>query len=124
MISSQFGTLRYPLIILSAYYVYSLVYYVAHYLNSNKKLSQATFTRDQIRSGLFRIGSTMVRIHSVYTVPVRSWDGAVPYGIAFMSGPIWYQMADPIRTGSSRSRVNTRLIRANFVPAANGSGPV
>ena len=31
--------------------------------------------------------------------------------------------SDPIRTGSTRSRVNTRLIRTNFVPVPNGSGP-
>ena len=28
-----------------------------------------------------------------------------------ISGPIWLKIADPISTGSTRSRVNTRLIR-------------
>ena len=58
----------------------------------------------------------MVQIHRVYTGPVRNWNCVVPYGITFISGPIWHQIADPIRTGSARSRVNSRLIRTNFVP--------
>ena len=86
--------------------------------------SKATFTRDQICSDPFGIGSTMVRIHSVYTGPIRNWNGTVPYGITFISGLIWYQIAVPICTGSTRSRVNTRLIRTNFVPVPNGSGLV
>ena len=79
---------------------------------------------DLLRSVWDGIGSTMVRIHSVYTAPVRNWNGTIPYGITLISGPIWYQTADPIRTGSTRSRVNARLIRTNFVPVPNGSGPV
>ena len=74
-----------------------------------------------ICSDPFGVGSSMVRIHSVYTGPVKSWNGTVPYGITFVSGPIWYQIADRIRTGSL---VNTRLICTNFVPVSNGSGPV
>ena len=53
------------------------------------------------------------RIHSVYTGQVLNWKGKVPHRITFISGSIWYQIADPIRTGSTRSRVNTRLIRTN-----------
>ena len=53
------------------------------------------------------------RIHSVYTGPVRNWNGTVPYGITFKRGLISYHIEDPIHTVS---RVNTRLIRTNFVP--------
>ena len=84
---------------------------------------QATFTRDRICSDQFGIGSTMVRIHSAYTGPVRNWNGKVPQWIPFLSEPIWYQMADPIRIGSTRSLVNTRLIRTNFLPTPNGPVP-
>ena len=58
--------------------------------------------------------------------PVRNWNGTVQYGITFISGPIWYQMEDPIqkvpckhkaypyqlRTSSKRirSRVNAALM--------------
>ena len=85
--------------------------------------SKATFTRDRICSDHFGIGPTMVQIHSVYTGPVQNCNATVPYGI-ITSGPIWYQVADPIRTGSTRSHVNTRLIRTNFVSVPNGSGPL
>ena len=58
------------------------------YVIQNKGFEiQATFTRDWIRSDPFGIGSTMVLIHSVYTAPVRNWNGTVPYGIALISGP-------------------------------------
>ena len=83
-----------------------------------------TFTRDHISSDQFGIGSTMVQIHSVYKGSARNWNGTVPYGITFISGPIYCQIANPIRTESTRSRVNTRLTRANFVLVPNGSGPV
>ena len=76
-----------------------------------------TFSRDPLCSDLFGIGSTVVRIHSVYT-------GPVPYGITFKSIPIWYQIADAIRTGSTGSRLNTGLIRTYFVPVPNGLGPM
>ena len=72
-------------------------------------------------SDMFR--SVWDRIHSVYTGTVLNWNGTVPHRITFISGPIWYQMADPIRTGSARSRVNTRLICTNFVPVPNGPFP-
>ena len=42
--------------------------------------TKAAFTRDRICSDPFGIGSTMVRIHSVSTRPVRNWDGTVSYG--------------------------------------------
>ena len=77
----------------------------------------------RICSDPFGIGSTLVQIHSDYTGPVLNWNGTVPHRITFINGPIWYQVADPIRTGSTRSRVNTRLIRTNFVPVPNESGP-
>ena len=86
--------------------------------------TKATFTRDPICSDPFWIGSTMVRIHSVYTGPVRNWNSSVPYRITFISGPIWYQIADPNHTGSARSCVNRKSIRTNFVSVPNGSGPV
>ena len=82
------------------------------------------FTRYQIGSDGFGIGSTMVWIHSVYMEPVRNWNGMAPYGITFISGPIWYQMADPIHNESTWSGVNTRLIRTNFVPVLKASGAV
>ena len=63
------------------------------------------------------------RIHSVYTGPVLNWNGMVPHRITFISGPIWYQIANPIRTGSTRSRVNTSLIRTNFVSDPNAPVP-
>ena len=61
---------------------------------------------------------------TVYTGPVLNWNGTVPHRITFISGSIWYQIADPIRTGFIKSRVNTRLMRTSFVPVPNGSGPV
>ena len=82
------------------------------------------FTRDRICLDLFGIGSTMVQMHSVYTGPVRNWNGTVPYGITFISGPFWYQIVDLILTRSSKSRVNTKFIRTNFVPVPNGSSSV
>ena len=85
---------------------------------------KATFTRDRICSDLFGIRSTLVRIHSVYTGAVLNWDGMLPHRITFISGPIWYQIAGPIGTESTRSRVTTRLICTNFAPVPNGSGPV
>ena len=67
---------------------------------------------------------TLDRIHSVYTGRIPNWNSMVPHRITFISGLIWYQIADPIRTGSTRFRVNTRLICTNFIPVPNGSGPV
>ena len=69
------------------------------------------------------------RIHSgtdplVYTGPALSRNDRVPHRIPFISGYIWHQIADPIRTGSTRSLVNSRLIRTNFVLVPNGSDPV
>ena len=87
-------------------------------------LSKAMSTRDRICSDPFGIGSTMVRIHSVYMGPVRNWNGTVPYGIPVISGPIWYQIADLIHTESTRSSVNAGLIRTNFIPVPKGSGLV
>ena len=78
-------------------------------------------------SDMFRavgIGSIVIQIHPVYTRPVRNWNGTVLYGITFKSGPAWYQIADPICAGSTRSRVNTRHILNNSVPVPNGSGQV
>ena len=48
--------------------------------------------------------SVLDRIHSVYKGPVRNWNCTIPYGIALISGPIWCQIADPIRIGSTRSQ--------------------
>ena len=62
-------------------------------------LTLATFTWDRICSDPFGIGSTRVGIYSVYTGPFRNWNSTVPYGITFIIGPIWYQIADPIGTG-------------------------
>ena len=53
----------------------------------------------------------MIWIRSVYTGPVPNWNGTVPYGITFVSGPTCNQIADLIPTESTRSRVNTKLIR-------------
>ena len=86
--------------------------------------TKATFTRDRVCSDPFGTGSTLVTIHTVYTRPVPNWKGTAPRRIIFISGLIWYQIADPIGTGSTKSRVNTRLIRTNFVPVPNGFGPV
>ena len=70
-------------------------------------------------SDMFRSVSTKVWVHSVYTGPVQNWNSTVSFGITFISGPIWYQIADPIRTRSTRCLVNTRLICTNFVPVRN-----
>ena len=78
--------------------------------------TKAAFTRDRICSDPFGIGSTLLRIQSVHTGPVLNWNGTVQHKNTFISGLICYQIADPILTGSTRFRVNTRLIRANFVP--------
>ena len=64
----------------------------------------------------------MVRMHSVYMRPVRNWNGTVHIGSRKWTHK-WLQIADSIRTGSTRSCVNTRLIRTNFIPVPNGSGP-
>ena len=47
----------------------------------------------------------------------------VPYGITFISGPIWYQRADLIHTGSTWSHVNMRLTNTNFILFPKGSSP-
>ena len=80
-------------------------------------------------TGLNMFRSVYDRIHSGTDPPClhgtsSNWNGTVPHRITFRSGPIWYQIADPIRTGSTRSRLNTRLIHTNFVLVPNGSGPV
>ena len=77
---------------------------------------KATFTWNWIHSDPFGIGFTMVLIHPAYTGPVRIWNGTVPYGISFVSGSVWYQMTDPIRIGSTKSSVNTKLICTNSAP--------
>ena len=82
------------------------------------------YTRWLICSDPFEFGPTPVWIRSVNTGPVLNWNGTVPHRITFISGPIWYQIADPIRTGSTKSHVNTKLICTNFVPVPNKSGPV
>ena len=100
-------------------HTYFLVTYEGQFVLPWYNFSQtikATFTQDWIRSDPFGIRSTMVRILCVYTGPDLNWNGKVPHRITFVSGPIWYQIADPIRTRSTRSRVNTRV--------PNGSGPV
>ena len=56
------------------------------------------------------MGSVVVRIHSIYSGTVRNWNGTVSYEITFTSGPIWHLVADLIRTGSIRSRVNAVLM--------------
>ena len=92
-----------------------------------KKLDRVNGPEGYVYAGClnpFGIGSIRVRVHSVYMEPVRNWNGTVRYGITFISGPVWYQMADPIRTRSAMSRVNTRLIRTNFMPVPNRSGLV
>ena len=48
-------------------------------------------------------------------------NSIVPYGIA--SGPIWYQRADLIHTGSIWSHVNIRLTNTNFILVPKGSSP-
>ena len=97
---------------------------VCKLLSDSMRAPNKRFTRDRICLDPFGIVPTLVRIHSVYARLVRYWNGTFLYGITFISGPIWYQIADPIRTGSTRSRVNTRLIRTNFVPVPDGSGPM
>ena len=47
----------------------------------------------------------------------------LPYGITFISGPIWYQRADLIHTGSTWSYVNIRLTNTNFILVPKGSSP-
>ena len=64
----------------------------------------------------------MVGIQSDYTGPVLNRNGMVPDGITFISASIWYQIADPIRTGSTRSRVNTRLIHTKSLQVPKRSG--
>ena len=69
---------------------------------------------DQIHSGmdiicLHRTGSYL--------------NSIVPHGITFISGPIWYQRADLIHTGSTWSHVNIRLTNTNFMLVPKGSSP-
>ena len=80
------------------------------------------FTLDRIYSDLLGIVSTMVWIHSVYTGLVGgNKNSMIPYCITFIGGPIWYQIADLIYTGSTRSHVNTRLVCTNFIPVSKRS---
>ena len=95
----------------------------------NRNKNMTSINKTMWNYGYVYTGSDMFRsvwdqIHSVYMEPVLNWNGMVPYRITFISGPIWYQIADPIGTGSTRFRVNARLIRTNFVPVPNGSGPM
>ena len=75
-----------------------------------------------------RLGSIWIEIHSgmgsfelcwVYMVSVPPWDSTVPDWITFTNEPIWYQEGGPIESESTRSRINSRLIRADFVPVQN-----
>ena len=66
------------------------------------------FTLDRIYSDLLGIGSTMVWIHSIYTGLVGNKNSMILYCITFVSGPIWYQIADLIHTGSTRSHIKTQ----------------
>ena len=79
------------------------------------------FTLDRIYSDLLGIASTMVWIHSVYTGLVGNKNSMIPYCITFIGGPIWYQTADLIYTGSTRSHVNTGLVCTNFIPVSKRS---
>ena len=45
-----------------------------------------------------------------------NFNSMVPYRITFVSGPISYQRADLIHTGSTRFHVNIRLTHTNFIP--------
>ena len=77
----------------------------------------------QLRLRLHGIGYVQIRLGSD-PLCLHETGSKLSHRITFISGPIWYQIADPIPTGCIRSRVNTRLIRTNFVPALNGSGPM
>ena len=81
--------------------------------------TKATFTLDQICSDPFGIGSTLVRIHSVYTGLVRNPNGTVPHKITLHK---WTHLVPD--SGSDLPRAKTRLIRTSFVPVPNGSGNV
>ena len=50
-------------------------------------------------------------------------NSIVLYGITFISGPIWYQRADLIHTGSTWSHANIRLTNINFILGPKGSSP-
>ena len=89
--------------------------------SSRRNTTVSMFTLDRIYSDLLGIASTMVWIHSVYTGLVGNKDSMIPYCITFISGPIWYQIADLIYTGSTRSHVNTRLVCTNFIPVSKRS---
>ena len=89
-------------------------------------------SKTRLRLRLHSIGYVQIRLESdpLWYGPLclhgtgSNWNGIVLYGITFVSGPIWYQIADPLCTGSTRSRVSTTLVRANFAPVPNGSSPV
>ena len=89
--------------------------------SSRRNTTVSMFTLDQIYSDLLGIASTMVWIHSVYTGLVGKKNSMIPYCITFISGPIWYQIADLIYTGSTRSHVNKRLVCTNFIPVSKRS---
>ena len=59
-------------------------------------------------------GSVWDRIHSVYTGLVLNWKCTVPHGITFISGPIWYQIANPIPRGGDLKNLN-REARFTFL---------
>ena len=69
-----------------------------------------------VYTGSNTIGSVLYRIHSVYTEPVRNWNGTVPYGITFISGPIWYQIADPIRQAPCKHKAYPYQFRTGSKP--------
>ena len=89
--------------------------------SSRRNTTVSMFTLDWIYSDLLGIRSTMVWIDSVYTGLVGNKNSMILYCITFISGPIWYQIADLIHIGSTRPHVNTRLVCTNFKPVPNRS---
>ena len=55
----------------------------------------------------------------VYTVVVLPWNGTVPNWITFISETIWYQIGEPIKSRSARSRKKARLAGTNFTTVPN-----
>ena len=88
---------------------------------------KAAFTRDRCNLVSFRAvhsGRGMPKLCWVHTGAAPLWDSTVPNGIAFLSGPIWYWIGEPIESGSARYRINVTIIPTNFVPVPNRSSLV
>ena len=85
-------------------------------------LSCASLSWNFLTSLSIRTNLDRIRVFTrQYAGSEPNWNGTVPNWITFASGLIWYRIADPFHTWSTRCRVNKGPIRTNFVSVPNGS---